>query len=88
MDRGPWFDAHNVRRKGTPGKPTRATDAGRTTSRGFIHSRTAMMRAVVSVLRWIGRACNWLQWAKHYFIFPPNENDAEEMLLYNERTKW
>jgi len=37
-----------------------------------------MMRAVVSVLRWIGRACNWLHWAKHYFIFPPNESDEGE----------
>ena len=46
------------------------------------------MRAVVSVLRWIGKACNHLHWCRHYFIWPPDENDAEEMRVYNERTRW
>ncbi len=43
------------------------------------------MRFVRNVLWWIGRACNRIYWAKHYFIFPPDENDAEEMAVYNRR---
>lgn len=39
-------------------------------------------------LWWIGKACNQLYWARHYFIFPPNENDPDEMETYNRRTKW
>ena len=41
-----------------------------------------------AVLHWIGKACNRLHRARHYFINPPDEKDAEELRVYNERLKW
>lgn len=46
------------------------------------------MRLVIRMLNWIGKACNHLNLCRFYFINPPNENDAEEMRVYNERLKW
>ena len=43
------------------------------------------MHVVVSLLKWIGRACNLLYWAGHYFSFPPDETDHEEMAEYHRR---
>lgn len=40
------------------------------------------------VLVWLVKAYNHLFWCRHYFVFPPNEADAEEMRVYNERLKW
>lgn len=44
-----------------------------------------MMQVMARVLNWIGKACNQLYWARHYFIFPPDENNAQEMAVYQRR---
>ena len=43
------------------------------------------MRVVVRVLDWISKCCNVLLWSGIYFALPPDENDAEEMAVYNRR---
>ena len=43
------------------------------------------MRVVVRVLNWVGKWCSVLHWSRFYFFNPPDENNAEEMAVYNRR---
>ena len=37
---------------------------------------------------WIIKAFNRLVWSAYYFALPPDENDPDELVLYNQRATW
>lgn len=43
-----------------------------------------MSRTLVLFIKTLNR----LLWSGFYFVLPPDENDAKEMVVYNQRLKW
>lgn len=66
---------------------SRSTFVASVSSRSIDHVSAARAN-MIRLLSWTGRACNHLYWARHYFFLPLNENDPEEMAVYNLRIKW